>query len=143
VNVYLAGGMAAHLYTADQVTTDVDAEFGERLPLPDDLSVNVMPADGKLRLPCLDKNYNSTFALMHEDSLRDAVPVDLGLEHLRVYVLSPADLAASKIARPQDHDQDDIRSLARHGLATFGEIKRRADEAAAAFAGAPKYCIGI
>lgn len=31
VNVYLAGGMAVHLYTASRVTTDVDAEFGGRV----------------------------------------------------------------------------------------------------------------
>ena len=30
MNVYLAGGMAVHLYTATRVTTDVDAEFGGR-----------------------------------------------------------------------------------------------------------------
>ena len=32
VKVFLAGGMAVHLYTAGRVTTDVDAEFGARLP---------------------------------------------------------------------------------------------------------------
>ncbi|MGC8020685.1 hypothetical protein ACP3WW_23510, partial [Salmonella enterica] len=37
LNVYLAGGMAVHLYTADRVTTDVDAEFGGRVHLPNDL----------------------------------------------------------------------------------------------------------
>lgn len=34
LNVYLAGGMAVHLYTASRVTTDVDAEFGARVLLP-------------------------------------------------------------------------------------------------------------
>lgn len=33
LNVYLAGGMAVHLYTASRVTTDVDAEFGARVYL--------------------------------------------------------------------------------------------------------------
>lgn len=28
IRVFLAGGMAVHLYTAGRVTTDVDAEFG-------------------------------------------------------------------------------------------------------------------
>ncbi|MBS0316972.1 MAG: hypothetical protein JSR49_07610 [Proteobacteria bacterium] len=40
VNVYLAGGMTVHLYTASRVTTDVDAEFGGRVHLPNDLGVD-------------------------------------------------------------------------------------------------------
>jgi hypothetical protein len=39
--VYLADGMAVHLYTANRVTTDVDAEFGGRVHLPNDLMVEV------------------------------------------------------------------------------------------------------
>lgn len=31
IDVYLAGGMAVHLYTASRVTTDIDAEFGSRV----------------------------------------------------------------------------------------------------------------
>jgi hypothetical protein len=33
--------MAAHLYTASRVTADVDAEFGARIFLPNDLMVEV------------------------------------------------------------------------------------------------------
>lgn len=46
LNVYLAGGMAIHLYTAGRVTTDVDAEFGGRVHLPNDLMVEVTLEDG-------------------------------------------------------------------------------------------------
>ena len=46
LNVYLAGGMAVHLYTADRVTTDVDAEFGARVFIPSDLIVDVTLEDG-------------------------------------------------------------------------------------------------
>ncbi len=42
--------------------------------------------------------YLETFALMHEDYLRDAIPLDRGTVRLRVHVLSPVDLAVSKIA---------------------------------------------
>jgi len=44
LTVYLAGGMAVHLYTANRVTTDVDAEFSGRVILPNDLMVS---ADGE------------------------------------------------------------------------------------------------
>lgn len=53
VIVYLAGGMAVHLYTANRVTADVDAEFGERVYLPNDLMVEVTLEDGTQQLVCL------------------------------------------------------------------------------------------
>jgi hypothetical protein len=135
LNAYIAGGMAAHLYTANRVTTDVDAEFGERVLIPDELMVEITLEDGSPQVIYLDKNYNSTFALMHEDYLDDAIPVDMGLKWLRVHVLSPVDLAVSKIARLEDNDREDIRALVRHGLVTADEIERRANEAAVAFVG--------
>lgn len=35
-----------------------------------------------------DTHYNSTFALLHEDYLGDSIPVDLGVDQIRVHVLS-------------------------------------------------------
>lgn len=135
VNVYLAGGMAVHLYTANRVTTDVDAEFSGRIHLPNDLMVEVTLEDGTPQVVYLDTNYNSTFALMHEDYLDDAIPVDLGTEQLRVHVLSPVDLAVSKIARLADNDREDIAALVRLGLTTADEIERRATDALAGYVG--------
>jgi hypothetical protein len=37
----LSSGMAVHLYTAGRVTTDVDAELGGRIAIPNDLLVNI------------------------------------------------------------------------------------------------------
>lgn len=135
VNVYLAGGMAVHLYTANRVTTDVDAEFGGRVHLPNDLMVEVTLEDGTPQVIYLDTNYNSTFALMHEDYLDDAVPVDLGVNQLRVHVLSPVDLAVSKIARLADNDREDIAALVRLGLTNAEEIEERATSALAGYIG--------
>ena len=39
IEMFIAGGMATHLYTAARVTTDVDAEFSKRILLPSDLIV--------------------------------------------------------------------------------------------------------
>lgn len=135
LNVYLAGGMAVHLYTANRVTTDVDAEFGARIILPNDLMVEVTLEDGTPQLVYLDTNYNSTFALMHEDYLSDSIPVDLGTNQIRVHVLSPVDLAVSKIARFGDNDKEDIAALVRLGLTTAGEIEQRATEALVGYVG--------
>jgi hypothetical protein len=135
VNVYLAGGMAVHLYTANRVTTDVDAEFGARLLLPNDLMVEITLEDGSPQVVYLDTNYNPTFALLHPDYLDDALPLDLGLQQLQVRVLSPVDLAVSKIARLADNDKEDIAALVRHGLTHADEIESRANAALAGYIG--------
>lgn len=85
IKMFIAGGMAVHLYTAARVTTDVDAEFSKRILLPSDL---VVETEGGNML-YLDPSYNSTFALMHEDYLDDAVPVPIGTQFVHAYVLSP------------------------------------------------------
>lgn len=135
VNVYLAGGMAVHLYTSDRVTTDVDAEFGARVFIPNDLVVDVTLEDGTREAVYFDTNYNSTFALMHENYTDDAIPLDMGMENIRLYVLSPLDLAVSKIARFADNDKDDIAALVRLGLTNADEIEHRATGALAGYIG--------
>lgn len=135
VNVYLAGGMAVHLYTANRVTADVDAEFGGRVILPNDLAVEVTLEDGTAQVVYLDTNYNSTFALMHEGYQEDSIPVDLGVSQLRVHVLSPVDLAVSKIARLADNDKEDIAALVRMGLTSADEIEHRAQSALDGYVG--------
>jgi hypothetical protein len=129
VDVYLAGGMAVHLYTANRVTTDVDAEFGSRVLLPNDLMVEVVLENGTRQIVYFDTNYNSAFALMHEDYREDSIALDLGLNQLRIRVLSPADLAVSKIARFADNDKEDIAALVRLGLTSADEIEQRATSA--------------
>ena len=46
LKMFIAGGMATHLYTGARVTTDVDAEFSKRVLLPADLVVAT--ADGTM-----------------------------------------------------------------------------------------------
>lgn len=135
MSVYLAGGMAVHLYTAARVTTDVDAEFRGRIFLPNDLMVEVTLEDGTPQVIYLDTNYNSSFALMHEDYLDDAIPVDLDVEPIRVHVLSPVDLAVSKIARFADNDKEDIAALVRLGLTSADAIEHRANSALSGYIG--------
>ncbi|WP_236749965.1 KfrB domain-containing protein [Acidovorax carolinensis] len=135
INVYLAGGMAVHLYTADRVTTDVDAEFGGRVFLPNDLIVDVALEDGSRESLYFDTNYNSTFALMHEDYLDDAISLDVGLNKIKLHVLSPLDLAVSKIARLADNDKEDISRLVRLKLTTADAIEQRATAALVGYVG--------
>jgi Nucleotidyltransferase of unknown function (DUF6036) len=135
INVYLAGGMAVHLYTASRVTTDVDAEFGSRIFIPSDLIVDVTLEDGTQQSVYFDTNYNSSFALMHEDYLDDAIPLNIGVEQIRLHVLSPVDLAVSKIARFAENDKEDIAELVRLRLTNADEIEQRATSALGGYVG--------
>ncbi len=69
-------------------------------------------------------------ALIHPDYEQDAVDLDSVLsDRLRVRVLSPVDLALSKLARWGARDQSDVETLARAGLLSADALRARADEA--------------
>ena len=135
IDVYLAGGMAVHLYTAGRVTTDVDAEFSGKVLIPNDLIVTVTLENGKQQPVYFDTNYNPAFALLHEDYHEDSIPVELGTKSLRLRVLSPVDLAVSKVARLADNDRQDIVALVRLGLTSAAAIEQRANDAMGGFVG--------
>lgn len=135
LTVFLAGGMAVHLYTAKRVTTGIDAEFSGRVLVPADLFVQVELADGSTEDIYFDSNFSTTLGLIHEDYQRDSVAVDLGLRHICLRVLSPVDLAVSKISRLADPDKEDIRDLVLAGLTNADEIAERAEEALGAYIG--------
>jgi hypothetical protein len=136
--MYVAGGAALHFYTGERTSKDVDATFSHRIVLPEDLEVTYRDADGAARLLYFDRQYNDTFALMHEDARADSVPLplkDLDARVLDVRLLSALDLAVSKVSRFSSQDREDISSLARHGLIQSAPLRRRAVEAAEAFVG--------
>lgn len=135
LGVFVAGGVAAHFYTAARSTYDVDAEFSSRILIPQDLAVEVDMGEGGVQTLFFDTNYNSTFALMHEDYLKDSVPLDAGLEFIKVNLLSPVDLAVSKISRLSDNDKHDIADLIRSGCTNAIAIEKRANEAVGGYIG--------
>jgi hypothetical protein len=135
LTVFLAGGMAVHLYTAKRVTTDIDAEFAGRVAVPADLFVQVELPDGSTEDIYFDSNFSTTLGLIHEDYQQDSVPVDLGLQHITVRALSPVDLAVSKISRLADPDKEDIRDLVLAGLTNADEIEARAENALSYYIG--------
>lgn len=138
VRMYLAGGAAMHYYTGARATEDVDAAFSTRLLLPDELDVYYVNARGEHRLLYFDRQYNDALGLLHEDAREDSIPLMLaGVDAhvLEVRALSPLDLAVSKIGRFEVHDQDDIATLARHGLITPRAVRRRATQALSYYVG--------
>jgi hypothetical protein len=141
VPVYVAGGAASHIYTGSRLSADVDATLGRRLLLPDDLQVMYKTGDGKHHTLYFDRQYNDTLGLMHEDAHEDSVPIDVpgvNRKRLDVRVLSPVDLAVSKLARYADPDKEDIKALARAGLLDSRKLRRRAEEALAGYIGRVK-----
>jgi len=139
VKMFLAGGMAVNYWCGSRYTEDVDASFSKRILLPyDEMIVDYTRADGEQTYIYFDPNYNTSFALWHEDFEDDAVEWD-GIQNerrkVRLYVLNPTDLAVSKIARFTDQDREDIKSLASMGLISSKDVKKRAEEAISYYVG--------
>lgn len=138
VSMYVAGGAALHFYTGERVSQDIDAVFSRRIALPDNLDIAYQGADGSAQLLYLDSQYNETFALMHENAHRDSEPLvlpDVDARILDIRLLTPADLAVSKIARLSGQDREDIASLARTGLVNANALRTRAEAAMAGYVG--------
>lgn len=138
IQMYVVGGAALHFYTGERVTQDVDATFSKRIALPDKLEVSYRDVDGAAQLLYLDRQYSDTLTLIHEDAYRDSVPLALpGLEPeiLDVRILTPTDLAVSKIGRLTSQDRDDIAALARRELVHSASLRTRAEEAVGNFVG--------
>lgn len=128
VVVYIAGGSAIHYWTRTNVTQDVDCEFGSRILL-EDLSLTYMDEAGDERSIYIDKNYNPMFGLAHEDYQEDAVRTEIGGDAFDIRVLSPTDIALSKLVRWAEVDQRDVRALAENDLLNSKELANRANEA--------------
>lgn len=138
VKMYVAGGAAIHLYTGARVSKDVDAVFSHRIALPANLEISYRDADGAARLLYFDHQYNDTLALMHEDAHEDSHALSLdGIDPavLDVRLLSPVDLAVTKIGRFLDHDRQDIIALARRRLIRPEPLRQRAEEALGGYVG--------
>lgn len=138
IRMYVAGGAALHFYTGARISEDVDASFSHRVALPENLEVAYRDADGRARVLYFDRNYNETFALMHEDAWDDSRPLEIegsDRDLLEVRLLSPLDLAVSKLARFSSQDRDDIITLAHRKLIDAPGLRKRAAAALGGYVG--------
>ena len=138
VRMYVAGGAAMHLYTGERVSEDIDAVFSRRIALPEDLEVAYRDADGAARLLYFDRQYNDTFGLLHDEAHQDSVTLSLeGIDPrvIEVRLLSPLDLAVSKVGRLSEVDREDIALLVRRGLVEPVELRKRSEEAMGGYVG--------
>jgi hypothetical protein len=139
VAVYVAGGAAVHLYTGARFSGDIDARIAApRFLAPNNLEVTYQGPDGRPRLLYFDTAYNESFALLHDDVHEDSLSIEVpGVDPrlLDVRLFSPVDLAVSKLARFETHDQEDIKAIARAGLMTQEQFRKRAEEALSGYSG--------
>jgi hypothetical protein len=138
VRMYVAGGAALHLLTGARVSVDIDAVFSKRVLLSEEIEVSYRDPDGRARLLYLDRNYNDTLGLLHENAHKDARPIDIpGIDKklLEVRVLAPIDLAVSKLSRFADQDREDILLLAKEGLIDSASLRKRAEQALGGYVG--------
>lgn len=139
IMMYLAGGLAVHHYCGSRYTNDIDASFSQRLLLPaKELVASYRNSENKPEPLYFDANYNPDFALMHPDHRGSALEwKGLGNEKRKIilFVLSPVDLAVSKLARHSEQDKADIVALAEAGLLTEPDLRTRASEALEYFVG--------
>lgn len=138
IRMVIAGGTALYLHTGERVTEDIDATFSRRALFSGDIEMAYRDPDGRAALLYLDRNYNDTLGLLHEDADDDAMRVDIkGIDRkvLDVRVLTPIDLAVSKLARFSDQDRDDILLLARRKLIAAKALRKRAEEALGSYVG--------
>ena len=126
----IAGGAALHFYTGARISNDIDAKIMARVLLdPQDLQVAYRGQDGHARLLYFDTQYNDSFALLHDRAYDNALAISLeGVDARRLVVklLTPLDLAVSKLSRFSEQDQLDIGALAREGLIDATSLRRRA-----------------
>ncbi len=138
IRMVIAGGTALYMHTGERVTEDIDATFSRRVLFSSDIEVAYRDPDGRAALLYLDRNYNDTLGLVHEDADDDALRVDIrdiDRKVLDVRVLTPLDLAVSKLARFSDQDRDDILLLARHKLVDAKALRKRAEEVLGGYVG--------
>ncbi len=139
IKMTLAGGMAVSYYCGIRYTEDVDATFSRKILLPfDELVVNYTKEDGTDAIIYFDTNYTPSLALMHDDYEECVVEyanINTPDRNIKLFVLSPLDLAISKISRFSDQDVNDILSLARQHYFTIDEFKNRAMDALSYYIG--------
>lgn len=138
VKMFVAGGAALHLYTGQRLSDDIDASFSHRIALPENLEVAYAGADGAAQLLYFDRQYNDTLALLHEDAYDDSQQLKLdGIDAavLDVRLLSPLDLAVSKLSRFSEQDRDDILELGKLKLVHSDALRARAQAALAGYVG--------
>lgn len=128
VRCHIVGGCAVHLYTGYRASEDLDALFRPGIVLADTPVATYTDEGGRTAAVVLDRNYTDVLAVMHPDWVEDCWEWER-FGRVEATVISPVDLAVSKVARFADNDRLDIAHLAGAGLLEASDFERRVQEA--------------
>ncbi len=139
VDSMLVGGVAVYIHVTTHArqlsgearySDDLDIEFGSRMTIPDDIQVLFKDDAGTERTIVLDRNYTSAIALLHPDAFNESTAFMVSAnKRLNLRLITPLDLAVTKVGRFLDHDQHDLKLLAKAGLLNADRFRSRAIEA--------------
>lgn len=138
VRAYLFGGHAVQLYTGNRYTRGVDVHFDRRVFIPSDLTVQSTLTDGREHASFINTQFNCRSVLMHPDALASSVRLNLNFNKLEIYVLSPLDLAVTKLERFSKLDRQDIIDLLKLELFTVQDMQDRSFQALDNYYGSTK-----
>jgi len=96
------------------------------------LIIDYQREDGTESTLYFDANYNDTFALLHPDYRENSIAWSCeGNQNrlVKLRVLSPIDLAVSKISRYSEQDRSDILLLASRKYFTADQLRKHSEEA--------------
>lgn len=131
IEIYIAGGVSVHIYSNQvRMSSDIDADVG-RLWLDSDISVPIIAQNGKEMALSFDRGFNTSFTLIHPSYKDDAWKLNLhsNFSDISIFLMSPVDVATSKVIRFDGPDAFDIISLASKGYFSSQEFEKRIAEA--------------
>ena len=93
--------------------------------------------DGVRRQVSLDNNFTPMLGPLHEDYVEDAIQLQTRFKDspLWIYVVTPEDLAVSKLGRYSERDREDILTLLRKNKMTLSSFEKRANDAISYYVG--------
>lgn len=118
-----------NIYTGDKLATSIDVSYSERMMIPENLVSSIKGIDGLDSMLRFNVYHNQMLAVARMHAFRDAIAVNFGLKMIQLMVLTPVDLAVSKLGRLSETDLEDGCSLARAGLVTAVQVLARGEEA--------------
>lgn len=142
VKAYLFGGCAFHIHTNARGSNDIDVEFNSaKWVTGKDVVISkqfvTYQDEGVRRQVSLDSNFTPMLGPLHEDYTEDAIQLQTRFKDspLWIYVVTPEDLAVSKLGRYSERDRDDILTLLRRNKMTLDSFENRAAEAISYYVG--------
>lgn len=138
VRCHIVEGCAVHLYTGYRASEDLDALFRPGVVLAETPVVTYTDEGGKPAAIVLDRNYTDVLAVMHPDWVEDCWEWER-FGRVEAVVISPVDLAVSKVARFADSDRLAIVHLAGAGLLEAGVFEGRVREAMEYYVGDTRF----